>query len=60
MKFFLYFFAACLALFGWFWYNDGPGSGMVWPTGIFAVLLAGTLLYNKRKNGGWLKEQPRK
>lgn len=58
MKFFVFFFAACLVLFAWFWYNDAAGSGMVYPTVVFALLLAGTLIYNKVRNGGWLKEGP--
>jgi len=56
MKFFLIFFAVAILVCGGFWISDGPGSGMAWPTGIFALLLTGVLIYNKVWRGGWLSD----
>lgn len=58
MRFFTWFFSIMLALFSYFWATDAPGSGMWLPTAITAALLAGTLLYNRKVNGGWFRELP--
>lgn len=57
MKFFALFFALATALCAFFWLSDGAGSGMAWPTGIFALLGGGTLLYNKLRTGRSLNDQ---
>jgi hypothetical protein len=57
MKFFAIFFTVATLICGYFWLTDGRGSGMAWPTGIFAVLGGGTLLYNKVRNGGTLNDK---
>jgi hypothetical protein len=56
MKFFALFFALATALCAFFWLSDGGGSGMAWPTGIFALLGGGTLLY-KLRTGRRLNDQ---
>lgn len=56
MKFFALFFALATALCA-FWFIDGVGSGMAWPTGIFALIGGGTLIYNKLRTGRNLNEQ---
>ncbi|WP_460585969.1 hypothetical protein [Hymenobacter arcticus] len=51
MRFFTLFFAAATILCAILWLIDGAGSGMAWPTSIFAAIGSGTLLYNKLRTG---------
>ncbi len=51
MKFFAIFFLILTAGCAGFWIGDKPGSGMVYPTAFFAVLGAGVMYRNWRKNG---------
>ncbi|QKG56984.1 hypothetical protein GKZ68_10315 [Hymenobacter sp. BRD128] len=60
MKFFLIFFAVATLVCGYFLLTDGPGSGMGWPTGIFAALGAGVALYNWRTNGSPLDDSTKR
>ena len=56
MRFFFIFLAAITAISGYFWYADKPGSGMVYPTVLFALLALGTGAYNWIKNGSPMAE----
>lgn len=49
MKFLLIFLVSLTILCGIFWAVDGPGSGMAWPTGIFAALGLLALVLEKRR-----------
>lgn len=57
MRFFALFFATATILCAILWLVDGAGSGMAWPTGIFAAIGIGTLLYNKLRAGRSLNDQ---
>ena len=57
MKFFSAFFFVATLVCGYFFLTDGPGSGMMYPTLIFAALGGGTLLYNLLRNGNSLNDK---
>lgn len=59
MRFFFLFFLLATALCAYFWATDAPGSGMVWPTCIFAALGTGTGAYNFVRNGSPLNDNSR-
>ena len=59
MKFFFIAFAILTAISGFFWYTDGPGSGMGIPTGVFCIIAALVGLYNTIRFGGPLNEGPK-
>ncbi len=56
MKFLTYFALTALAICGFFWYSDGPGSGMGYVCGAIAVGLLVLLLINKQRTGQWFSD----
>lgn len=49
--FFVIAMAVILVICGYFLLTDGPGSGMGWPTGIVAALLAFALWFDTKRKG---------
>lgn len=57
MKYVFGFFLLLIGLGAYFGLTDGPGNGMGWACGFFALILGGVLLFNKTQRGGWLSDK---
>jgi hypothetical protein len=59
MKIFFLFMLAATLISGYFWATDGPGSGMQYPTILFALLAVGVGVRNTVVYGSPFRDGPK-